>query len=1160
MSDAEFTINLLGSPEILLHGQPLTFATRKTVALLVYLVCEPGQQRRERLATLFWPTVDYGRGRTSLRRALAYLRAGLRDERPLLVDEETLAFNTTFPLHLDLATLQTALAQMPLAALTHAERGDQIAALQGVTPLLRGEFMADFSLEDAPEFDLWLHTQRQRWLRQSHLLLDRLTQWQLASGDWQAALHNAYHWQRLDPLAEAVYQRQMQAYLMAGDPARAQAVYETCCTLLEHEFDAKPAPATQALAAQISKRRAHPAPVNNAAANQPAAQTVDLRHALTMPFVGRTEQFAWLVAALERCRGGQTEICLLEGGTGMGKSRLAAAFLSWAGQQGGDLLQCRTFEMGGRVAYQPLIEALQARLSRENAPDDLLSDLWLGELSRLLPDLRERYPDLPPVSVGNEAEAQMRLFEAVARLGEALAKRKPVLWWIDDLQWVDQASLDLLHFVSRRWAQAKAAILLLFTARAEAHHDLALQQWLTGCARDLPVRRIAVGPLSAAQTDEWLRMLAGRPPTPASLPIAPDPLAEFSRRLQQETAGQPFFIAEMLKSLAEQGAIQVGSIVDGQPVVDFGLVQGKLDQLATLVPTRVRDLMRARLARLSSPATTLLNAGAVLGQHLRFAHARALMELGEDETLLALEELLAAQIFIETADANPLDEPRYLFAHDKLRILVYEGIGHTRRRVLHRRALEVLQQANAPAAALAHHALAAGLPLPAFSYQLLAGDEALRLFALRQATTHYRQAQSLFQEAAVAAQLSQAQQSHLHLQLGRAYELNNEWGAATIVYQELQQLAQQQGWPSVECTALNRLATLLIRQPQTHEQALVLLQQARRLAEQEENQVGLTETVWNLAQLYMYLDRPEALSLGEEAVALARQLADPALLARSLNVLAHAYQNRGRWAAIIPLAEEARQLFGKLGDQALEAEQMTLLTLEYCNMGQLAQSITVGRQALTLTTAIDNQWGQAFAAFALAIALQEAGQVAEALQLARRSVELIAPLAIPPVHIVCLAALAISQIAAGQLAEAELTLISAETMNAANGDMIGNRELFASYRCRSAVHQARWAEAYQHALRASAARGAAPSLSAVLPFWSEVAALLHAGDVAQAEQELQRLEQWAANSPRLQLGFLQAQLVMLEWAGKSAAAADTRQQALLLAEQIGAELVKEQMS
>jgi len=337
------------------------------------------------------------------------------------------------------------------------------------------------------------------------------------------------------------------------------------------------------------------------------------------------------------------------------------------------------------------------------------------------------------------------------------------------------------------------------------------------------------------------------------------------------------------------------------------------------------------------------------------------------------------------------------------------------------------------------------------------------------------------------------------------------------------------------------------------------LQQARRLAEQEDNQVGLTETVWNLAQLHMYLDRPEALSLGEEAVKLARQLADPALLARSLNVLAHAYQNHGRWAAIIPLAEEARQLFGKLGDQALEAEQMTLLTLEYCNMGQLAQSITVGRQALALTTAIDNQWGQAFAAFALAIALQEASQVAEALQLARRSVELIAPLAIPPVHIVCLAALGISQIAAGQLAEAELTLISAETMNAANGDMSGNREMFASYRCRNAVHQARWAEAYQHALRASAARGVAPSLSAVLPYWSEVAALLHAGDVAQAEQELQRLAQWAANSPRLQLGFLQAQIVMLEWAGKSTAAADTRQQALLLAEQIGAELVKEQI-
>lgn len=1144
--DATYTINLLGDPEILLDGQPLTFATRKALALLVYLVCEPGKQRRETLATLFWPTADYARGRASLRRALAYLRAGLRDDRLLLIDEETIAFNTRFPLQLDLATIQTVLSHLPVAPRDPVERAAQIATLQTVAPLLRGEFLAGFALEDAPEFEVWLHMAREHWLRQSHLLLDRLTQWQLASGDWQAALTNAQQWQRLDPLAEDAYQRQMQAYLAAGDPAQAQAVYATCCTLLAREFNAKPSPTIVALAAQIGDQ--HPRPTGP---RQPAAQTIDLRHALAMPFVGRSEQMAQLVVTLERCRGGQTEICLLEGEAGMGKSRLAIAFVRWAEQQGVDLLQGRAFEMGGRVAYQPLVEALQTRLTLENAPDDLLSDLWLSELSRLLPDLRERYPDLPPVSAGNEAEAQMRLFEAVARLGEALAKRHPLLWWIDDLQWVDQASLDLLHFVSHRWAQAKAPILLLFTARAEGHHDLVLQQWLTGCARDLPFQRITVGALNAAQTHEWLRILAGAPTPQRSTPASLDPLLAFSRRLHQETAGQPFFIAEMLKALAEQGAIQLRPAGDGQAVVDFSLVQGKLDQLANLVPTSVRALMRARLARLSLPATTLLNAGAVLGQHLRFAHARAMTELGEDETLAALEELLAAQIFTETAGANPLDEPLYLFAHDKLRTLVYEGIGNSRRRVLHRRALAVLQQTNAPAAELAHHALAAGLPLSAFAYQCQAGDAALRLFALSQAIAHYRQAQTLLQDAAVAVQIAQSEQTHLHLQLGRVYELHNEWDAATTIYRQLQQLAQEQEWPSVECTALNRLATLLIRQPQTHEQALDLLQQARQLAEQQDDRTGLTETVWNLAQLYMYLDRPDALTLGEEAVVLARQLHDPALLARSLNVLAHAYQNRGRWAEIIPLAEEARQLFHTLGDRALEAEQLTLLTLEYCNMGQLAQSIEVGRQALALTTAIDNQWGQAFAAFALAIALQESGQAAEALQLARRSVELIAPLAVPPVHIVCLAALGISQIATGQLAAADVTLASAETMNAANGDMPGNREMLASYRCRIAVEQARWAEAYQHALRAGAARGNAPSLSATLPFWSEITALLQSGDVAQAEKELQRLGQWTANSPRLQLGFLQATIVRLAWAGKSTEATDTRQQALRLAEQIG---------
>src|SRR2546429_9910018 len=104
----------------------------------------------------------------------------------------------------------------------------------------------------------------------------------------------------------------------------------------------------------------------------------------------------------------------------------------------------QALEMGGRLPYQPLVEALRERLEAENAPEDLLEDLWLAELSRLLPELRVRYPDLPAPSE-DELTAKGRLFEAVARLVDTLAKPAPLVRLLEDLPWLAVGSLDRLR-------------------------------------------------------------------------------------------------------------------------------------------------------------------------------------------------------------------------------------------------------------------------------------------------------------------------------------------------------------------------------------------------------------------------------------------------------------------------------------------------------------------------------------------------------------------------------------------------------------------------------------------------------------------------------------------------------------------------------------------
>src|SRR2546429_3094477 len=182
----------------------------------------------------------------------------------------------------------------------------------------------------------------------------------------------------------------------------------------------EPTPETVALA---SRMRAVAPPRRKEASTPPVALSPAIF--LDGPLLGRTTELSTLIKVYHAAGRGQTQVVLLEGEVGIGKTRLASEFLAWAEVEGADVLRGQAFETGGHLPYRPMIEALRPRIEQENAPDDLLSDLWLAELARLLPELCDRYPDLPDPA-GDKSVARNRLFEAVVRLGPAPAGRGPL--------------------------------------------------------------------------------------------------------------------------------------------------------------------------------------------------------------------------------------------------------------------------------------------------------------------------------------------------------------------------------------------------------------------------------------------------------------------------------------------------------------------------------------------------------------------------------------------------------------------------------------------------------------------------------------------------------------------------------------------------------------
>jgi len=185
-----------------------------------------------------------------------------------------------------------------------------------------------------------------------------------------------------------------------------------------------------------------------------------------------------------------------------------------------------------------------------------------------------------------------------------------------------------------------------------------------------------------------------------------------------------------------------------------------------------------------------LNAGAVLGRHFSFEQACQTADLSENEGLPALDETLIKRLLHEIGEeaADHFNESysSYFFTHDKIRDVVYTDAGEARRRVFHRRALDVLQAAAAPAAELAHHAFAARLPEQTFTLSVAAGDDAMRLFAARDAIAHYERARQVAAQWQSQPRLPSGivadSLRHLYSQPGRAYEFLSEVEPALRVY------------------------------------------------------------------------------------------------------------------------------------------------------------------------------------------------------------------------------------------------------------------------------------------------------------------------------------------------------------------------------------------
>jgi len=874
------TIHLLGAPQIRQDDRPLTITRKKSRALLYYLAAHDRPVTREHLLAFFWPDQDRAAAQQVLRTTLHGLRKTLGSA--LVVDDDTLALAPD--VEVDVRIFETHL-QLPIT---------DYPLLSSTLQLYRGDFLSDFVLGGAAQFDDWVFGQQEHYRRlavRGYVALSALHEQQ---GDFAAALDALDRALKFDRLQEDLQRAALRLHYLAGDRAGAIRRYEALRKLLDEELGVPPMAETRALYDEIVSDRGLGTRDQGAGlrdwgltvSGQPSTIS-NQQSAIQLPFIGREREFGVLREAVAA-----GQLAVIEGEPGIGKTRLAVEFLR---REQRLILSATAHELEHALPYQPIIEALRGLMAQADWPARQarlnLADVWRKEVARLVPELSDA--PTPPTTVD-----ESRLWEGLRQFLSALARLQPTALLIDDLQWADAATLALLGYLVRSTSadQAPAFVATLRPIGPRSAPRTPAAALLQTLTREQRVVRVPLDRLSADETTALARQLS---------PTFAFPLADW---LTRQSEGNPYILSELIRYARANDLLQADGTLN-------------LSALSTapIVPPNIYALIEARLARLSDAARRVLDAGVAAGRVFEFEVVARAAGLSDQAALDALDELRAARLI----EPQGRDGLHFAFDHSLTMEVAYREVGEPRHRMLHRRVAEAMeaiygkQQLDLISGLLAWHFIEGGDTERAAPYASRAGELALNFAAWREAIEFF--------EHALQADLPGPRRAEILSALGRAYNNAGETARAVEAYRTALRLVA----PDSDLAHTIRLALAQALLGQARYGEVIDLMRYVRDHGRPDQQIN-AELIWGAALSIEGAELIEAAEHLQKAEALLRQAGrcSAAQLAQTVFELGSIAAQQGD----LPRAVDLYRQTLSIAEQATEPEALPFRVLAYNNL------------------------------------------------------------------------------------------------------------------------------------------------------------------------------------------------------------------------------------
>lgn len=814
-------VSTLGRFEIRRDTTPLVGGnwSRRKVCELFKLLLSAEQHRlhREQVQEMLWPSFTMEQAANSFGKTLYLLRSALEPERAagkgsvstyLQLDHDTLLLvPDRMEIDADIfeASVRPLQAQMRNRSSGKQEKERDSSLLNEfdtVLALYQGDYLPEDLYED------WAERRRDRLRRVHSWLLENAAELAIATAQGIRACEYLQALLERNSADEQTHRQLMQVYARMGRRSEALNQYQQLRTILKEELRTHPLPETTALyraiqAGQIATdlvelQQHYDLPMRLSATDKPLPpsgnrqesikvtestavavhgpdtsereQSVlqeepsqfDPERILNAELVGRASEMEAMQRAFNQAHAGQRRAIFLSGEPGIGKTRLAREFARQVQErQGARVLRGYCYEMSGSFPYQPITEAITDYVRTCN-PEQLRTMLGNSavDLAKIAPEIRFKLPDLPqPEPAGAEFE-RLNLYNAVAHFFQALAAERPLVIILDDLQWADPATMQLLHFLllqqgSSGASQGQPVPLYLLLYRAdevyESHPLRALIGTLSraGISTDARLQR-----LTESQVQQLLTNMAQQAVGP-----------EFTSEIFRQTEGNPFFVGEAVRSLILEGKVRrVGE--RWRATVDLRELE---------LPQSVRLLIERRLEHLSPECRATLTLAAVLGRKFSSTLLCAARNLSEDVVAEHIDDAIRLQILVEVSRTSASDEGKpsptagmddflptdpaldgspygrdldLTFTHDKIREVLYQWLNPLRRRTLHQQVVRAIETHYAARlqpfyGTLAYHYQMAEKPVKAVEYLLKAAWHASNVYAYVNAATYIQNALDL---------------------------------------------------------------------------------------------------------------------------------------------------------------------------------------------------------------------------------------------------------------------------------------------------------------------------------------------------------------------------------------------------------------------------------